>query len=394
MAEWNTFKTEVLVGGTGNLPATNELPVDMHSKQFTTFPQLTPLTVILNKLNEDPAFNFRIDWQETNEIPTTLQVGTQLGAAGTALVVTGNGNTAVKDTLIFNPRTFDLAAVDSNPGSDTAITVTRSVGGTTGAIWLSGDVLHVLPPAIPENDADTSFRAVSVADSNVFNFVSVLKMQFEITRLMNKMKTHFGGAGSKRDQLKQQKFREVRKKKEKLLMFGGRSSTGTAPASKYLTGGLTHYLRNGTLYKDFNGIFTESGFDNYIGDYFDQNPDAQEIMFFASPNIRRLMSAWGKDKVRVSPDSTKFGFRIDTYVAGNIDVKVVTLPLLVDPVTKGWGWILDMQRIRLRVIDPLTFFPDAKAVGESERILDTYRGVDSLLIGSENRHSMMVGALI
>jgi hypothetical protein len=392
MAEWQTFATEVVTGGTQNLPATNELPVDMHSKQFTTFPGLTPLTVILGRLNEDPAFNFRIDWQEENEIPTVLQVGTALASGGTALVVTGNGNTARDNSLLFSPRTFELFAVNGNPSSDTAITVVGAQGGTSNAALVSGDILHVLPPAIPETD--TTVRAISVQASNVFNYISILKMQYQITRLMDRMRTHFGGAGSKRDELKQQKWREVRKKKEKLLMFGGRATQNSALTIEYQSGGLVHYLRNGTLYKDFNGIFTETGFDNYIGDYFDQNPDAQQVMYFCSPNIRRLMSEWGKDKVRISPDSKKFGFRIDTYVAGNIDVNIVTLPLLVDPVTKGWAWILDMQRMRLKVIDPLTFFPDALTVGESETILDTYRGVDSLLIGSENHHSMMVGALI
>lgn len=393
MAEWQTFATEVAAGGTVTLPATNELPVDMHSKQFTTFPALTPLTVMLGKLNEDPAHNFRIDWQEQNEIPTVLQVGTALASGGTALVVTGNGNTAVVQSLLFCPRTFELFTV-TTAGSDTAMTVTGAQGGTSNAALVSGDILHVLPPAIPE--ADVVDRSMSVAASNVYNYVNILKMQYSLTRLMNKMTTHFGGAGSKRQELKMQKWHEARKKKEKLLYFGGRATGGTTTttAIEYQSGGLVHYLRNGTLYKDFNGILTETGFDNYIGDYFDQNPDAQNIVYFCSPNVRRLMSAWGKDKVRVSPESKKYGFRIDSYVAGNGDVKIVTLPLLNDPVTKGWGWILDTSRIRLRVVDPMTFYPDAKTVGESETILDTYREVSSLLVGSEMRHSMHVGALV
>ncbi len=392
MPEWLENPTLVSTGGTENLPTTNELKVDMHSKMLTAFPALTPLTVMLNVLAQDSAFNFRVDWQEEGQVPTTLVVGTEMAAAGGTLALVDNGTSCPVDTLIFNPDIFDMVRV-TTATSDTSLAVDRSVAGYTAGIWAAGTVVHVLPPSLAENDA--TVRAIAAADTNVYNLMQVCKLQYAITRVQDKMASHFGGAGSKRQQLKRQKFEEVRKKYEKLIMFGGRSTGGTAPATKRTAGGLVHYLRSGTLYKDFNGILTETGFDNWLGDYWDQNPDSQNVKLFCAGNIQRLISYWGKDKLQLNPTSSgKYGFKIKTYIGGNFDVDVVPMPLLTDPVTKGWMWLLDMERLKLRVLDPLSFFPESLNVGESERIIDTYRLVTSLLVGNESRHAMAVGALV
>lgn len=390
--EWGN-PSIITVGGGSNLPATNELPVDMYRKTWASFASLTPLISILSKLSDEKAQNFRIDWQEEAEIPTSVIVGIDLAAAGTALTLIDNATTLVISTILYNPRTYDAATVSATPTTDTAATIVRDAAGTTGAIWKSGDVLHVLPPAVAENEADV-YRNVSVADSNVYNYTQLIRMQYSLTRVMNVLPTHFGGAGSKRQSLKQQKYREFRKKWEKMVYFGGRSSSGTAPATIRMAGGLVHYLRSGTLYKDFEGIMTETGFDGYLGDYRDQNPDATRVALFAAGNVLDIINYWGKGKVRISPNATMYGLSIDTYKARALQVDLIPLPLLTDSVTRGWGFILDLDRIKLRTLDPPTFYPDAKNVGQSEIIYDTYRVVTSMLIANESRHAMFVGAEI
>ncbi len=395
--EWQNSPTTLTIGGTGNLPATNELKVDMHGKIMTSFAKATPLTTILTRLKSDPAHNFRVDWQEAQEIPTAVQVGTALASGGTALVLVNNGITCVAGTLLFNPRAWDLAQV-TTATSDTALTITRSVGGTTEAAWKAGDVLHVLPPAVAEDEGTPGsevYRPASVADDNVYNYTQLLRLQYAVTRIQNEMTSHFGGPGSKRAQLRKQKHREARLKLEKLLYFGGRATSGTAPATVRMMGGLVHYLRNGTLYKDFNGIFTESGLDGWIGDYTDQNPDSGRLALFCAGNVKRLISNFGKDKVRLSPNSKKYGLRINEYVASQ-DVDIIPLPLLNDPVCRGWMWLLDTERIMLKPLQNsgLAWYGEALNVGQSERIYDTYRGVYSMLLANESRHAMAVGALI
>ncbi len=388
-------QTIVTIGGTGNLPTTNELQVDMSKKRWGAFSHITPLIAIGSRLEHSKGHNFRVDLIEEHEMPTEVEVATTEASAGTTVVVKAYGTTLVKDTLLFNPRTDDLRIVDSTPTTN-SVTVTISQGGTTSAIWLAGDILHVMLPALVENDNPTSttYRNTSVTDTNVFNFMQVAKLQFSITRLQDKMTDHFGGPGSKRMQLKRQKFREFLVKSEKMKMFGGRSSGGTAPATRRMAGGLVHFLRNGTLAKNFNGTFTESGWDNFLGDYIDQNPDAKNIAAAMAPNVIRQINYFAKDKIRISPMTKKYGLNITRYIGGPMEVDLIPLPLLTDPVTRGWGWLLDFSRIRLKDIDPPTYTPDALNVGQSEVIYDTYREVTSLLLANESRHAQFTGAIL
>lgn len=383
--------TLVTVGGTGNLPATNEIPVDMHPSLLSAYTQLTPLTVILARNSEDPTFNFRIDWMEKKEIPTTVIVATTESSAGTTVTVVDNGPTLVKDTLLYNPDKDDLRIVDSTP-SGNAVTVTISQGGKTSSAWEAGDIVHVLLPAVAENDTDGTTRVSSVANENLYNYVQLCKLQFAITRLEDAMKTYFGGRGSKREELRQQKYREYRIKKEKMLYFGGRATGGTAPASKRMMGGLNHFLRDGTLFKDFGGYLTESGFRNLIGDYKDQNPESTRVMVFTAGNVCDIVSDFGGDKVRLSPDSKVYGLDIMRYRSRGIEASLVSLPLLDVGVTDGWGWILDMERVMLKKVDSDTFYPHDRNAGAGEIMYDTYRGVYSLIVANESKHAMFVGA--
>jgi hypothetical protein len=381
--------TAVAVGGSANLPATNELLVDMHGKLLTSFPSLTPLTAMLTRLGDDPARNFRVDWNEEHEVPTTMIIATSETTAGTTIYVRANGTTLVPETMLFNPRTFDLRRVSGTPTTNT-ITVVISQGGTTSAAWNAGDVIDVLPPSIAENDA--TYRAVSVADSNVYNYIQNIKLQFGLTRTEDLLATHWGGPGSKRTQLKNQKYREFRIKKEKLILYGGRASSGTAPATIYQMGGLVYYLKDGTLYKDFTGIITESGFRSFLGDYKDQNPDSENIYLFTAGNVLGCIGDWGLGKVHISPESKTFGLDIWTYLSRGLKVNIVPMPILDKPVTRGWGFILDLDYLRLRTLKRDYFFPEALNVGQSEIIYDTYGGILSLLVGTESRHAMFVGA--
>ncbi len=380
----------VEVGGSGNLPTTNELPVDMHRKMFSTYAGLTPLTVILGRLSEDSAHNFRIDWQEEGIMPTLLTVAQTEASLGTSITFTDGAASLVAQTLLYNPRADDIRRVTAVTGQ--VATVVNSQGGSTSTVWNALDPIHILPPNVPEND-DEVFRTASAQDTNVFNFTQLIRMQFAMTRTMDNVSTHFGGKGSKREQLKTQKWREFREKFEKMMYFGGRATLGTSPADQRSMGGLNFYLRNGTLFKDFNGIFTETGLDNFLLSYKECNPDASQLSLFCAENVIAKISQFAKDKIRISPDSVRYGLKINQYI-GAIMVNLVPLPLLSDVQTRGWGWLLDMERITLKYLINTMFHPDAKGAGWSEIIYDTYRANASMLIGNESRHAMFIGATL
>lgn len=382
--------TIIGVGGAGNLPVTNELKIDLWKKRQTSFGAITPLTKITSRLAVNPAHNFQIEAIEENEIPTIIFVGETEASVGTTVVMQANATMLVPDTLLYNPKTNDYRSVDSLPTTQ-SVTVTISQGGiTSSSVWEAGDQLEVLPPQLAENDE--TMRAISAQSTRVYNYEQLAKLQYALTRTNNDMATNFGGPGEFRRMLKRQKYRQFREQSEKLRMLGGRASSGTAPATKRSAGGLNHFLRDGTLFKDFNGTFTESGFDNWLGDYSDQNPDMAYVDFLCAPNILRQINYFAKDKIRISPQSKAYGLNLKRYIGGPIEVNLIRAPLLKGAQLSGWGWLLDFTRIKLQDVARPKFYPDAKTVGESEIIYDTYREQTSMIVCNEDRHGMCIGA--
>ncbi len=393
-ADWYGNVTGKAVGGTETQFGTNELPTDMWGKMFSSFPEVTPIVSILTRLSTGSAKKFRVDWMEEAKNPTVLYNAATESSASTTVNVVANGIFAVKDTLIYNPRADDLRSVDSNPTAN-AITVSLSAGGKTSSVWLAGDELHLLLPAIAENDA--SARAVSAVDTNVFNYTHLAKMQYDLTRTANDMTTEFGGPGSKRQQLKKNKWEEFRIRTEKTIYFGGRATSGDGDETELrMMGGLVHYLKDGMLYNDFNGIMTETGWRNYLGDFKDQNPDSTNVTAFVAGNVFEVIDGFGLGKVRISPLSKELGLDVSTYKSRGMTVNLISLPLLTGPDTRGWGWILDMDRIRLDYTAsgrPM-YHAEALNVGESEVIRDTFRAQLTIRLANESKHSMFIGALL
>jgi len=382
--------TTISTVGGENIYATNELAIDMNEKIWKSFPSIMPLLAISTKMSIDPAHNYRVDAQEENRIPTMFVVGKACAAGASELVVVANGTSMITGTVLWNPDTDDYATVDSKPTSNT-IAITKSACDSTGQEWISGTVLWALLPRIAENQ-DEVYEPVSADDTNVFNYIQLIRMQCAIDRTANDLKSEHGGPGAKRIRRQQQKFYHTKETIERNLIGGARSSSGTAPASYRTFGGLNYFLRSGSLFTNFNGIVTESGFNGALQKYHEENPDVTNAMLFTSGNVMERVNDFGTEKMRLSPLSETYGMDINTYVRRGMRLPMVEMPLMTDPETRGWGFLLDMDRVKMKALNTLKLVLDAKGVGNSEIIYDMYRGVYSFLLGNENRHMMFVGA--
>lgn len=382
---------------TGTYPQTNELKLDMQPKMVKTFTSLTPLTVTLARLANDPAHNFTVEAIEENEMPYTVEISTTEAAAGTSISVKADGKSLVRDSLLFNPRTKDWRIINDDPTGNSSITVAKDQCGTTSAIWKQGDIIFVALPALSETDSPAGgtqyWRTAVAVNSRIYNLTQLAKLQLRLSRTLNASSTWFGGPGSIRAALQKQKYREYRIKKELNAYFGGRSSTAGSGSNARTNNGLFGVLYNGTNFSNFNGAFTESAWDDHIASYMDENPDVTRISAFIAPNVKRQITYWGKDQVRLSPESSRYGLRIDEYIGADAPVDLIPLPLLSkSSETKGWGWFLDLNYMDLRTLESDELSLEALNVGQSEDIIDTYRGQFSILIGNETRHSMFIGA--
>lgn len=389
--DYDSPVTVSTVGGAQIFP-TGMLNVDMHPKIFKAYPEIMPLLAITTKMGQNPAHNYRVDATEEHRIPTRFVVGVSCASGATTLVVVANGTAMITGTVLYNPGTDDYATVDSKPTSN-SITITKSALGSTGQTWASGTVLMALLPRLAEN-LDERFEPVSADKTNVFNYIQLVRMQCGINRVANDLPSKFGPGGAERLSRQQQKLYHTKETLELNYMFGARSSSGTAPASYRTFGGLNYFLRSGSLFTNFNGIFTQTGFNNAMLKYKEENPDATNVFTFTSLNVINLINDFGEEKLRLNaPVSNEYKMDIYRYTRGGLTFNLVPLPLLTDPVTRGWGFVLDMDRVLGKTLNNLTLILDAKGVGRSEIIYDLYRGVYSMLLGNEKRHMMFTGAL-
>lgn len=395
------FGTVIGPGSTGTpttstYPQTNELKIDMQPKMVRKFASMTPFTTITTRMSNDPAHNITVEAIEEQEMPYVVEIATTEASAGTTIYVKDHGKSLVRDSLLFNPRTKDIRIVNGDSTSNT-ITVAVSQCGTTSSAWKVGDEVYVQLPALAETDSPAGgtqyWRTAVAVNARVYNLTQLAKLQLRLSRTLNASSTWFGGPGSIRKALQRQKYREYRIKKELNAYFGGRSSTAGGGGASRTNNGLFGVLYNGTNFGNFNGSFTESAWDDHIAKYMDENPDVSRIAAFIAPNVKRQITYWGKDQIRLSPQSRQYGLRIDEYIGADAPVDLIPCPLLSKSAdTKGWGWFIDLNYVDMKTLESDALHLEALNVGQSEDIIDTYRGQFSILITNEPKHSMFIGA--
>lgn len=388
-------QTVIPVGAVGTQFSTNEAIIDMHLKLFKHHASVTPFLSDLSRLAEGRAKSSTIRWGEIEAIPDRIVVVNDAGT-GTSLTVQSNGPSLVIDTVLYHPDLDDYATVDATPTTN-AVTITRSALGSTAADWQAGDVLLVTPPMSVE-DEDGVYRTSMAKQSEGFNYVGLIRMGTAITITGDETHTHWGGPGAKRRQFQEDKLDEIKRKIENMIMVMGRSASATTTTSALrYPGGVADYLSGGTLWKDFNGQFTESGFRKYLLDYVDQNPDlkGRPLKLYTSRYVIEKVANWLKNEIRIAPESETHGFDVFEYKAAGTRVNLIPMPLLTDPVTKGWGFIFDMDNIMMKYMDSgrLKLMKNVKdAPGKTELYYDLYRTQFTLMLARESRHAMFVGA--
>ena len=331
--------------GSNNAYATNEKPVDMYPSIFKDYPNLTPLTVILSRLTTAPmATNSRIDWTEGKDMPTTI---TGITAAYDATTLTVADYTYLANhSLLFVPRTKELISVTMASAVDvtsTSVTVVRGVGDTSGAAIVPTDVIQIMSTAFEEGSEKQYFR--SPVNGNAYNYTQVIEHFIKTTGTANAEKTAFG---DKRIENQAKLWREFRIKFEKNLFYGHRSSTAGDSFDRRTMSGLVEKLATGTnVLTVSGGILTESAFDNWLIDVWNGMADAEHLTLFASGKLIQIINHMAKPLITMSPNSKMYGLQLKRYT-GAINVDLVPVPLFNDNITKGWGFLLDLNRVKLK----------------------------------------------
>lgn len=387
-------QTVVDTGRTDNIYSTNEQPVDMHSKMFMNFPELTPLTSILTKLDSRESFNSRVDWTEQEELPTRIVV-TAAAAAGDATITAGDHFTYVRNhDFLWNPKTFEVLKVEGYTTNDLTIDVVRGWGGTTGAAINPGDVLEIFSPSYYEASEEAYPR--SPVNTNFHNFTAEMVEFVRTSDRVMAEKTWFAGKGGKRLENQQKMFRAFRLKFEKALLFSYRSDTASTESgftSQQIKtmGGFVEKLKDGSNYLDVNGVLTETILDDWLTDIYTEYPDTTNLLAVCSPHVYKTINHIAKPLIRLSPNSKMYGMQLKQY-EGAVKLDLVPHPLLKGETMKGWMFLLDLSYVKL-IYQKRPVLELDVGMKRYNYIEDKYYALASIIIANERRHAMATNIL-
>jgi hypothetical protein len=118
-------------------PLANELKVDMRDKLAMLDPDVSQFNVILQKLSEERAKSFKVEWLEDLLVPRTTGLAASATSAATEFTVTTSTGTYFKaGDLVRVVTTGECVRVTAVGAS--AITVVRAIGTVTAASAASG----------------------------------------------------------------------------------------------------------------------------------------------------------------------------------------------------------------------------------------------------------------
>jgi hypothetical protein len=375
-----------------NIFSSNEKVVDMDPVLQKEYPEVTPLLSIKNKLAEDAAKDTTIYWSNAVAIPRTITYSAASEASdpgdGAGTITFANYAYLRKDDLLSNPRTGEVILVTDTPTSAT-VSVYRGWGDSSNKALVSGDVLVFMEGAKSEGSDYTTAR--SVVQTEDYNRIQQFDQDVQISDLADAVTTHFGGPGSKRNQLRIDMQRSWAIMMEETLWGGTRGNTLLSGETGYRKSmkGIDAWLRSGTNSVNVAGLLTESLFNLLLRKLYETYADKTNITLFCSPFVFGIISQWGRGRMQTSPLQTTYGLRTERYV-GDVDVDLVRCPLWTDVTRRGWAFALDLPRIKVKYLKHPKLMLDIQPA-TAHYFLDRYTTAMTLQFANEAAHAKWYG---
>lgn len=370
-----------------NAYATNEKPADMSPRMLENFGGLTPITTILNRIAvARRARNVRVDWTESEEIPTQVQhTGIDESGSGNTSITVADWQRVGLGDILFVPRTKERLRVDAIVNS-TTVSVTRGIGDSSEANILAGELLEKTSTAAEE--ATTAIVSRAVVNTNQYNYNQIIREFVETSRDANAEWTEFGGPGTKRMENFNKLWRMFRIQHEKGVMFGARSiDTSTGSYDIRTMGGLIQWLATGTNVFTVDGLLTESALDNWLVDVWTEMPDTQVLTLFAAPHLINIINQIAKPLIRLSPNTKIYGMQLNQYM-GAVKVDLVPCPLLKGLTLKGWGFLLDLNKVAIKYLRPAILSKDV-GLRSDDQIRDMIDASATMMVQIEKNHGFI-----
>ncbi len=384
------------------LRGTGDWGTDERPKNFREFilyrnPNGTaPLFALMAKMadetTDDPEFAW---WDEPNDI-VRFQVNGALGSGATALVIDSSDPTAASpdgvtqsgtaagwglgrhakpgDLFIVEPASASTEPSVQNMeiimvtavASDTALTISRGVAGTTAAAIADNAFLLRIGSAYEEGSAAPA--ATTRNPIKFFNYTQIFKNAYEITRTASKTYARTG------DPIQNDKKRKVwdhSQGVEFALMMGQRNETvGGGGKPLRFTGGLRMFIPAQTT-TIFGATTSLTQFLNALSPVFDwDSPSGNERIVFAGNtflnNLNLLARAYGQVQFQ---GSVKFyGLELTKFTIPQGTIYIKTHPLMNRyPIYRSSGFVVDASALRWRYLTDTTFEDNIQSPGADSR---------------------------
>lgn len=374
----------------------NEAQRDVVQYLFKVAPDITPMLSLYLALMHSQAKDFKKIIITQKAKPTQVVVGAAVAAAASSMVVidANVAKTLTKRTVLRNPETTELIYVTATP-TTTTVAITKGYGGTTDGALVAGQVLEITANAYEEIwtepiGAAGSFDAAIMQHEELYNLQTSFRFNCRTGRLANKKSLETGG--NIRDQYWEQVTYHARQMLQQTIIWGGRAEVGSGGSMVRMNGGFDYWGRTGQFYRDMGGIMTPTALKNYLGDYVDAFPDAEDYDIFCSGRVNDLFSGMMDPGLRYKPDDNVLGVSCSKIQHRGKRFNIFPMPQLNTAYTRGIFWIIDRSKVALSELDPVHSELDVLPVGVSTEIIDVLMGTLTLQI-EPSRLGYVVNAL-
>lgn len=366
----------------------DERVVDMNEEIAMLDPDTTQFTTMLMQLGSKPAVREKINWLEDELFPRLSGLAASATSAATTLTVTTNQGAYFRARdLVRNANTGEMYLVTSI--STDTLTVTRAIGAVAAASSASGVDLVITGNAAVQG-ATLGTRHITKKVLG-YNYEQTQRDPFGFTDIEAKIKT-YGGPAPDHEEVK--KLVEHKRAMELGCFLGARSFTAAAPNSWGSAGGAVEYISTNS--HNAAGALSHSLFDSYL--QADLQHGSKNKVLFASPLMARAISGFLKTAYAPTQvDGRKFGAKVDSYISGAYgwEVPVVVKRDWQDFASTntgygGWGFLIDMDYVQLRVLEPTELLRNRQANDATEQTHE-YRTTWSLEFRQEKCHAVYKG---
>lgn len=386
--------------GTGDFTA-DERPKNWREMLLYLFPNgEAPLTALSSMGKSQGTDSVEYSWWEKRLPTQRMRVNGTHTAAATTITVVSGAKDSVKGTVVLVESTNELLLVNTDPSSDTSITVTRSYGAVNAATIPDADYLVVITNV--HDDGSSVPTAKSYAPTKKFNYTEIYRMPLYLTRSSRRERLRWDNTGPYRE-AKREALSLYSIEMEKSYLFGEPvETTGFNGKQQRMTGGIVNFITTnkgsgaggstGASSKfAVNGPLDEDTLDDLLEDTFRYG--ATEKLCLCGSTFVRAITTLGKRNgtLQMVPRDTTYGMKIVEYTSAFGTLMLKMHPLFNQhPVWRKNALIIDANNFVERVMDETRFIKNRQSPGE-DASLDEFLGESGTEIHYEETHAYIEG---